>query len=70
MDVKKAISELRAERADIDRAILILERSNRVSTATAVAAAHSVTEIGEFGERHGGSFRGRAGRGQIRELSL
>jgi len=69
MDVKKAISELRAERADIDRAILILERSDRVNTATAVAA-HSVTEIGKFGERHGGSFRGRAGRGQIRELSL
>jgi hypothetical protein len=45
MDVKRFISELRAERKDIEHAILSLERGDQLSTRATEAAAESVIEI-------------------------
>jgi hypothetical protein len=70
MDVTRILSELRAERAAINEAILSLERSDRVNTGTALAAVHSVTEIGSHVEHRGGSFRRRTCRGQARKRSF
>jgi hypothetical protein len=69
MDVTRVISELRAERAAIERAILSLERADPVNSRRATAAAHSVIEIGRAREHHGGSFMRRACRRQMRKLS-
>ena len=45
MDVTRIISELRSEQEDIDRAILALERFDRVSIGTTERAVQSTTEI-------------------------
>jgi hypothetical protein len=45
MDVTRIIAELRSEREDIERAILSLERLDRLSTATREGAVQSMTEI-------------------------
>ena len=66
----RMVAELRAERAAIERAILSLERSDPVNSRRAMAAAHSVIEIGRGREHHGGSFVRPACRGQMRKLSL
>ena len=70
MDVTRMISDLRAERAAVERAILSLERSEPVNSRRPIAAAHSVIEIGRGREHHGGSFVRPACRGQMRKLSL
>jgi hypothetical protein len=51
VDVKRTISDLRAERRQIEQVILSLERFIRFSSATAEEAAQSMTESEGLGNR-------------------